>query len=87
MFGLGNWGWRLVATVLVATAVGLGLSKPGGTSGPSEPYVVQAGDTLWSIAASRYEGDTRKAIWRIRTGNDLGTRSILVGEVIELPAS
>ena len=87
MFGTANTGWKLGAAVLVAAAIGLGVARPGGTVGPTEPYVVRAGDTLWGIAVSRYDGDPREAVWRIRQDNDLGTRAIEVGEVIDLPAS
>lgn len=85
MFDKGRTTWKLAAVVLIAVAIGLGVAKPGGTAGPTEPYVVRAGDTLWSIAEARYDGDLREAVWSIREDNDLGKRSIVAGEVIELP--
>ena len=85
MFATSSARWKLLGTIVVAVVLGLGMAKPGGTAGPTEPYVVRAGDTLWSIAEARYDGDPRKAVWRIRKDNELGKRSIMAGEVLDLP--
>jgi LysM repeat protein len=79
-------GLALMAVVLAASAFALTSAARGEGASPSEDYVVRAGDTLWSIADGRYSGDLRKAVWQIRRANDLGTRSIVVGETLELPA-
>ena len=87
MFGL-----RIGSTfVLVAVALGaltllLVVATRGESAGPTERYLVRSGDSLWSIADGRYGGDLRKAIWQIRRDNKLGTRSIVAGEVLDLPA-
>ena len=87
MFGLRAGSlFTLLAVAAVATALLLGAASPGESAGPSEQYVVRGGDTLWSIAEARYSGDPRKAIWQIRRDNELGTRSIVAGEILDLPA-
>ena len=47
--------------------------------------VVQPGDTLWAIASSRYAGDPREAIWRIKDVNELESSSLSPGTVLRLP--
>ena len=79
-------GLSLMAVVLAAAAFALTSAARGESAAPAEQYVVRAGDTLWSIAEGRYGGDLRKAVWQIRRANDLGSRSILAGETLELPA-
>lgn len=49
-----------------------------------ETYVVQQGDTLWSIAKKYTEGDPRKLIYEIREHNKI-TPIIREGQVIEIP--
>jgi hypothetical protein len=46
---------------------------------------VQPGDTLWVLATTRYEGDPRKALWRIQERNGLTSPMLRPGEVIVLP--
>ena len=41
------------------------------SAGHEQSYVVRYGDTLWSIAASHYGGDTREAIWNLQDRNHL----------------
>ncbi|MGI9657986.1 MAG: LysM peptidoglycan-binding domain-containing protein [Gaiellaceae bacterium] len=86
MFGLRAGSLlTLVAVAAAAAALLLGAASPGESAGPTEHYVVRGGDTLWSIAEARYSGDPRRAIWQIRRDNGLGTRSIVVGDVLDLP--
>jgi hypothetical protein len=47
--------------------------------------VVRPGDTLWSIAAARYDGDPREGIWRLQTRNDLGGSNLTPGMVLYVP--
>ena len=49
------------------------------------PYRVQAGDTLWSIAASSYGGDPREGVWKLRERNHLAGTTIAPGQVLRLP--
>jgi LysM repeat protein len=50
-----------------------------------ERYRVRAGDTLWSIAAQRYHGDLRQAVWRIQRESDLESSGLRPGQVLRLP--
>ena len=49
------------------------------------PYRVQAGDTLWSIAARSYGGDPREGVWKLRERNHLAGTTIAPGQVLRLP--
>jgi nucleoid-associated protein YgaU len=60
-------------------------APPGGRDDRQHLYTVRPGDTLWSIAAKRYDGDPRKAVWRIQERNGLAGAALLPGEVIVLP--
>jgi len=59
-----------VALALLVTGA-LGAAHPSVGATPETRYVVKAGDTLWSIAATRYGGDPREGVWRLREANDL----------------
>ena len=50
-------------------------------------YVVQAGDTLWDIAAREYgaNSDLRQAVSRIREANSLKDVAVQPGEHVTLP--
>jgi len=74
----------LIVTVLAAAAVGW-VARPSESAQPARHYVVKPGDSLWSIAASRYAGDTRKAIWRIEQRNGLAGADIAAGMLLVLP--
>ena len=54
-------------------------------AGPTVRYTVKPGDTLWSIAAHRYAGDPRDAIYRIERRNDLHGAVIVPGQTLLLP--
>jgi nucleoid-associated protein YgaU len=79
---------HLVRMLLVAVAV-LVLwalfANDSGASGPAERYVVQRGDTLWSIAVEHFSGDPREGIWELEQRNDLSSATIVPGQVIVLP--
>ena len=76
------------ALVLLALAGVLALAAPRPSSGAhgEERYVVRPGDTLWELAAARFDGDPRAGIWRIRERNGLGGVTLEPGEVLYLPA-
>jgi LysM repeat protein len=52
----------------------------------NERYVVRPGDTLWGIAAGRYE-DPAAAIETIKQRNSLRRDTLYAGEVLVLPAT
>ncbi len=54
-------------------------------AGAGAPYRVQAGDTLWSIAARHYRGDPRQSVWAIQRENELGGSGLTPGQVLVLP--
>ena len=74
--------------VLVAVTAFLALSaaRPSSGAGPERAYTVRSGDTLWSIASSRYGGDPRAAVWEIQHRNHLDGGLLVPGTVLRLPA-
>jgi LysM repeat protein len=46
---------------------------------------VEHGDTLWSIAASRYAGDPREGVWKLQQRNHLLGTTISPGQKLVLP--
>jgi LysM repeat protein len=74
----------LVLALLLALA--LSLARPSQGAGAGIRYVVQPGDTLWSIASTRYSGDPRKSVWRIEQRNGLTGRVLQPGTVLVLPS-
>jgi LysM repeat protein len=73
-----------VALALLLT-VALGAARPSGGATPEARYVVQPGDTLWSIAEERYSGDPREGVWKLREANQLRSLLIHPGEVLRVP--
>jgi nucleoid-associated protein YgaU len=76
--------YLVVLALLLALA--LSLARPSQGAGAETRYVVHAGDTLWSIAVTRYSGDPREAVWRIEQRNGLTGRALQPGTVLVLPA-
>ena len=77
---------RIALIVLVATFFGWSLlARPSVSAGKTQSYVVQPGDTLWSIAAARYGGDPREGVWKLQRKNDLTGTTITPGERLVLP--
>jgi len=72
VFALAVSGWALFA-------------HDSGAGGTERAYRVQAGDTLWSIAASSYGGDPREGVWKLRERNHLAGTTIAPGQVLRLP--
>ena len=74
----------LIASAAVAAVLG-GVARPSEGGAPPERYVVKPGDTLWAIAASRYGGDTREAVWQLREHNGAAATTLEPGETLVLP--
>ena len=77
---------RIILIALVATFFGWSLlTRTSDGAGKTQFYVVQQGDTLWSIAAGRYAGDPREGIWKLQRKNHLAGTTITPGERLVLP--
>jgi nucleoid-associated protein YgaU len=72
----------LAAAALVVWSVA---ARPSGAHGPKTVYRVRPSDTLWAIAAARYGGDVRQAVWQIEQANHLAGATIVPGERLVLP--
>jgi nucleoid-associated protein YgaU len=75
---------RLLIIALTAAFLWAVFARPSGASGPERIYRVEAGDTLWSIAAARY-GDPREGVWKIEHRNRLRGATITPGQRLVLP--
>jgi nucleoid-associated protein YgaU len=76
---------RVVVMVLVAAVLWAVFARDTGARGPEQRYVVQPGDTLWSIADARYAGDPREGVWKLQERNRLDGVTILPGQRLVLP--
>jgi LysM repeat protein len=76
---------RILVLVLLAALVWAVVARASTAAGPERTYVVQPGDTLWSIASERYGGDPRSGIWKIERRNGLRGRPLVAGRRIVLP--
>jgi hypothetical protein len=72
VFGVAAMAWAL-------------LPHASNGAGGERVYVVRPSDTLWSIAASHYAGDTRAAIWKLEERNGLRSALVRPGERLVLP--
>ncbi len=83
---------RLLVLLLVIVAVSFLLLasavRADGGPAPTEAYTVQAGDTLWDIAAAVTDdgGDVRAAVHDVRRLNDIDGSVIVPGQVLRVPA-
>lgn len=77
---------RIVLVVLVATFLGWSLlTRTVDGARRAQVYVVQPGDTLWSIASARYAGDPREGVWKLQSRNHLTGTTISPGQRLTLP--
>jgi nucleoid-associated protein YgaU len=75
----------LLLLTLAALVVAVAARQSSG-AGHQQTYLVQSGDTLWSIATRHYAGDPRQAVWDIERRNHLDGASIRPGQLLVLPA-
>lgn len=76
---------RLLLVSVVAVAGWALLAHDSGAGGPERTYRVQAGDTLWAIAATSYGGDPREGVWKLRERNQLAGTTIAPGQLLRIP--
>ena len=76
---------RIVVVVLAGALLWAILARDTGAGRRAEHYRVRPGDTLWSIAVSRYAGDPREGVWKLERANDLTGATIVPGERLVLP--
>jgi LysM repeat protein len=72
-------------TLLVIVLAWSVLTRVSEGAGAGAAYRVQAGDTLWSVAARYYRGDPRRGVWAIQRENGLGGSGLTPGQVLVLP--
>jgi nucleoid-associated protein YgaU len=72
----------IIALLTIAVAYG---ARTSNSAQHERTYVVRAGDTLWTIAASHYGGDPREAVWRLQDRNHLAGTLLTPGERLVLP--
>lgn len=75
--------------IFVAVWAGVRVAHAGTDAGvySGHTYVVNGGDTLWSIAAHEYGAgvDVRRAVYKIREVNRLDEASVSPGDRLTLP--
>jgi LysM repeat protein len=74
----------VIVLVLAALVVGT-VARVSHGAGPERTYVVKPADTLWSIAARSYAGDTREGVWQIQQRNHLHSALLRPGQTLVLP--
>jgi LysM repeat protein len=75
-----------LAILLCAAALTVGLAaRSSSGAGPKRVYVVQPGDTLWSVAEHTYGGDPRQGVWKIEQRNHLAGATIVPGQKLVVP--
>ena len=77
---------RIALIVLVVTFLGWSVAtRSVESAGQAQTYVVQPGDTLWSIASGRYAGDPREGVFELQQRNHLLGTTISPGQKLVLP--
>jgi nucleoid-associated protein YgaU len=74
----------VVIAAILAVAVAWG-ARRSDSAGREQVYVVRAGDTLWTIAATHYGGDPREGVYRLEDRNHLTGSLVRPGQKLHLP--
>jgi LysM repeat protein len=78
----------IAAAVLLLLTFSLATAARGSAASGYQTVTVEAGDTIWALAAERYPGsDTRQKVDEIRRLNRLTSPLVYPGEVLRLPAA
>jgi LysM repeat protein len=77
---------RVILLFAAAALVVAVAARQSSGAGHQQTYVVQPGDTLWSIAALHYAGDPREGVWKIERRNHLTGPTLSPGQRLVLPA-
>lgn len=76
---------RILVLVLVVAVAWAVVARASTAAGPERVYTVKPGDTLWSIASTRYGGDPRGGVWKIAQRNGVTGATIRAGQQLVLP--
>jgi LysM repeat protein len=76
---------RVIIVVLVAVLVWAVLARDSGASGKPRHHTVETGETLWTIAATKYGGDPRAGVWKLQQANHLADSTIVPGQHLLIP--
>ena len=76
---------RILVLALVVAGAWAVVARASTAAAPERTYTVRSGDTLWSIASSRYGGDPRGGVWKITQRNGIAGGSIHAGQRLVLP--
>jgi hypothetical protein len=74
-----------LATFVITVLAWAVLVRASDGAGPPRAYVVEPGDSLWSIAAEQYAGDPREGVWKLQKQNGLAGATIRPGQRLYLP--
>ena len=86
MFVSSSFLARMLLVAVAAVVLWALFAGETGAGGPERQYRVQPGDTLWSIAVRTFPGDPREGVWELKERNDLGSATIVPGQVLVLPS-
>ncbi|MDD6154776.1 MAG: LysM peptidoglycan-binding domain-containing protein [Eubacteriales bacterium] len=88
---------RFRVFMVVLLIIGLGLvsvlsgfiSAEAATANEPVEYVVESGDSLWSVASQYTDNDTdvRETVYKIRKANNLTDAGLTAGQTIEIPVN
>ncbi len=77
----------LLAILSLVLVIGLRMAPESQGGQQPQTYLVQPGDSLWSIAAATSTGDPRDMVGRIEELNHLQGSTIQAGQTLLLPAA